>query len=137
MRREARKRIKKYKNVMSLLNYIGIPVSALIVVLSFTLFSVSNLLGFLVMGAGFLTMIGVITASVLLDGKTEEIANEEYFHKVEKRKELKQQALSEENVIIEDFVNERENIGDGQKVADSTAEQNDTNRQDNENNFEL
>lgn len=137
MRREARKRIKKYKNVMSLLNYIGIPVSALIVVLSFTLFSVSNLLGFLVMGAGFLTMIGVITASVLLDGKTEEIANEEYFHKVEKRKELKQQALSEENVIIEDFVNERENIGDGQKVADSTAEQNDTNRQDNESNFEL
>ncbi len=137
MRREARKRIKKYKNVMSLLNYIGIPVSALIVVLSFTLFSVSNLLGFLVMGAGFLTMIGVITASVLLDGKTEEIANEEYFHKVEKRKELKQQALSEENVIIEDFVNERENIGDGQKVADGTAEQNDTNRQDDENNFEL
>lgn len=137
MRREARKRIKKYKNVMSLLNYIGIPVSALIVVLSFTLFSVSNLLGFLVMGAGFLTMIGVITASVLLDGKTEEIANEEYFHKVEKRKELKQQALSEENVIIEDFVNEREDIGDGQKVADGTAEQNDTNRQDNESNFEL
>lgn len=136
MRREARKKIKKYKRISALLDYIGIPVSVAIVIVSFTLFTVSKLLGFLVMGAGFLTLIGVVTASVLFQGKSESVAVEENYRRLEEKLRQKQQSASNENVIVEDFVNENNDHKDSQIIT-NINETNNTINNDDEKNIEL
>lgn len=130
MRREVRKKIKKYERISALLDYIGIPVSVAIVIVSFTLFTVSKLLGFLVMGAGFLTLVGVVTASVLFQGKSESVAVEEHYHKLEEKLRQKQQSASNENVIVEDFVNENDNHEDSQIITNMSETNNTINNND-------
>ena len=130
MRREVRKKIKKYERISALLDYIGIPVSVAIVMVSFTLFTVSKLLGFLVMGAGFLTLIGVVTASVLFQGKSESVAVEEHYRKLEEKLRQKQQSASNENVIVEDFVNENNNHEDSQIITNMSETNNTINNND-------
>ena len=127
MRREARKKIKRFERASALLDYIGIPVAALIVMASFTLFSVAKIFGFLCLGAGFLTLIGVVTASIICTEKAKEVAIKEQYRKLEEKLHEKQQRLSEENVIVEDFVNENDDHKESQVITNITETNNNKN----------